>query len=152
VVGYWDAARLERVVGNLLANARAYSPAGGPILVTVTRECTPDGSGWAVLRVEDHGVGIPAADLPHIGEPFYRASNVRGRLPGSGLGLSGCRRIVEQHGGTLRIDSREGAGTTVTVRVPLGPGMHAEAGAQPEPSGVVVRRRRAGSPRPVGVP
>jgi len=68
----------------------------------------------AVLEVEDHGLGVPTTDLPHIFERFHRAGNV-----GTGLGLADVRQIVEQHGGTIAVDSREGAGTTVTVRLPL---------------------------------
>jgi PAS domain S-box-containing protein len=120
VVGWWDAARLERVVENLMANARAYSPADEPIRLVLRRD-EDEGGDWAVLEVQDRGLGIPAGDLPHIGEPFYRGSNVRGRITGTGLGLAGCRRILEQHGGSLRLASLEGAGTTVTVRLPLSP-------------------------------
>jgi signal transduction histidine kinase len=72
-----------------------------------------------MLSIADQGVGIPAADLPHIFERFRRGGNVAGRIAGSGLGLWGSQRIVEQHGGTIAIDSTEGNGTTVTVRLPL---------------------------------
>jgi signal transduction histidine kinase len=120
VVGWWDAARLERVLENLMANARAYSPANEPIRLVLRRD-EHEGGDWAVLEVQDRGLGIPAGDLPHIGEPFYRGSNVRGRITGTGLGLAGCRRILEQHGGSLRLASREGSGTTVTVRLPMAP-------------------------------
>jgi PAS domain S-box-containing protein/excisionase family DNA binding protein len=118
LVGMWDAGRLERVLGNLLSNAVKYSPQGGEVHVAVAWEDDPRGR-WAVVRVRDHGVGIPATDLPHIFEPFYRASNVRGRVGGSGIGLAGARRIVEQHGGTISVESREGEGSTFTVRLPL---------------------------------
>ncbi len=84
----------------------------------------------AVLAVQDQGIGIPAADLPHVFERFYRARNVSGRTPGTGLGLAGARQIVEQHGGTIAVESREGAGSTVTIRLPLG-----EACQRPEPAG-----------------
>jgi signal transduction histidine kinase len=67
--------------------------------------------------VQDHGVGIPAADLPKILERYHRGANVSGRFAGPGLGLSGAKEIVEQHGGTLTITSREGEGTTVTVQL-----------------------------------
>jgi len=117
-VGFWDAGRLERVLANLLRNAHAYSPAATAVTLTADHEPEP-GGGWAVVCVRDLGLGIPATDLPHIGEPFYRAANVRGRIAGTGLGLAGCRRIVELHGGTLHLESEEGVGTTVTVRLPL---------------------------------
>jgi signal transduction histidine kinase len=116
--GVWDGPRLERVLGNLLANAIKYSPAGGQIAVAVKREeCGP--AIWAVLSVRDRGIGIPAADLPHLFQPFYRASNAVGRLRGTGLGLAGARYIVEQHGGTISVESQEGGGSTFTVRLPI---------------------------------
>jgi signal transduction histidine kinase len=118
LVGLWDADRLTRVLENLVANAVKYSPAGSIVVVRVDREETPDGP-LAVLSVADQGVGIPAADRPHIFERFRRGGNVAGRFAGSGLGLWGSQRIVAQHGGTIGIDSTEGKGTTVTVRLPL---------------------------------
>jgi signal transduction histidine kinase/FixJ family two-component response regulator len=120
LVGTWDVARLERVLSNLLSNAIKYSPNGGTITVSVEREGGHERDSWARLTVQDQGVGIPAADLPHIFERFRRGRNV-GRIEGTGLGLAGVRRIVEQHGGTIAVDSHEGAGTTVTVRLPLEP-------------------------------
>jgi signal transduction histidine kinase len=118
LVGSWDADRLTRVLENLVANAVKYSPAGSTVVVRVDRAETPDGP-LAVLSVTDQGVGIPAADLPHIFERFRRGGNVAGRIAGSGLGLWGSQRIVAQHGGTIAIESTEGRGTTVTVRLPL---------------------------------
>src|SRR5829696_3020318 len=121
VVGLWDADRLTRVLENLVANAIKYSPAGSPVVVRVDRQEAPDGP-VAVLSIADQGVGIPADDLPHIFERFRRGGNVAGRIAGSGLGLWGSHRIVAQHGGTITIDSTEGQGTTVTVRLPLNGG------------------------------
>ena len=116
VIGRWDAGRLERVLSNLLTNAIKYSSAGGAIVVGV-RLAEPDGA-WAELTVSDQGVGIPAEDLPQVFERFHRGANVAGRVAGMGLGLAGVRRIVEDHGGTIAVTSTEGAGTTVTVRLP----------------------------------
>ncbi len=118
--GWWDANRLARLVDNLLDNAIKYSPAGGAITVRVGLEDADDRQ-WALLEVGDQGIGIPAAELPHIFEPFHRAHNVTGAVGGIGLGLWGCRAVVEQHGGTLSVMSREGDGTTFTVRLPLHP-------------------------------
>jgi PAS domain S-box-containing protein len=118
LVGRWDRGRLERVLGNLLSNAVKYSPDGGTVEVCVRPVDGPDGA-WAELAVTDRGVGIPAADLPFIFERFRRGANVTGRVGGAGLGLAGARRIVEHHGGTITAASEEGAGTTVTVRLPL---------------------------------
>jgi signal transduction histidine kinase len=87
-------------------------------VVRIDREEAPGGP-VAVLSIADQGVGIPADDLPHIFERFRRGGNVAGRIAGSGLGLWGSQRIVAQHGGTIAIDSTEGKGTIVTVRLPL---------------------------------
>jgi signal transduction histidine kinase len=76
---------------------------------------------WAVLAVHDEGVGIPAADLRRVFERYHRSRNVAGAVPGMGIGLAGARRIVEQHGGTIAVESVEGKGSTFTVRLPLAP-------------------------------
>ena len=121
VPGWWDANRIMRVLENLLANAIKYSPAGGVVRVSVFREGSGEQSA-GVVTVSDHGVGIPADDLPHIFERFHRGSNVQGRIAGTGLGLWGSRRIVMHHGGTIKVESTEGEGTRVTVRLPLSGG------------------------------
>jgi signal transduction histidine kinase len=125
LVGHWDPLRLERALANLLTNAVKYSPDGGEIEVEVglgqgqEQGQEHEGSEVAVWSVRDHGVGIPAADLPHIFERFRRGSNVAGQIGGTGLGLSSARQIVEQHGGTISVHSEEGKGSTFTVRLPL---------------------------------
>lgn len=118
--GRWDADRLARLLENVLANALKYSPVGEPVTVRISQEDN-SGSAWAVLKVQDRGIGIPAAELPLIFEPFHRARNVTSSVRGTGLGLWGCRTIVEQHGGAITITSGEGDGTTVKVRLPLAP-------------------------------
>ena len=123
LVGSWDARRLERVLANLLGNAIKYSPEGGPITITLGREGVQ-----AVLAVSDRGVGIPPEDLPRVFEPFHRAANVAGSIPGTGIGLAGVRQIVDQHGGTVAVHSREAEGSTFVVRLPLEPETLAAAG------------------------
>jgi signal transduction histidine kinase len=118
LTGEWDHARLERVLQNLLGNALKYSPEGGEVVVRAWRERV-DGAQWAALSVQDQGLGIPAADLPHIFERFHRARNVEGRIAGTGIGLATSHQVVKQHGGTLTVESREGQGSTFTVRLPL---------------------------------
>ncbi|HET8631883.1 MAG TPA: GAF domain-containing protein [Thermomicrobiales bacterium] len=118
LTGSWDRARLARVVDNLLGNALKYSPDGGPVTASV-REERDDAGAWAVLAVRDEGVGIPAAELPRVFERYRRASNVDGRIAGTGVGLATARHIVESHGGTLTAESQEGQGSTFTVRLPL---------------------------------
>ena len=115
LIGLWDELRLGRVLDNLLDNAVKYSPRGGTVEVSIG--AAEDGA--AVLSVSDRGQGIPEADLPHIFERFRRGQNVDGRIPGSGIGLAGVQRIVEQHHGTIEVDSTVGVGTTVTIRLPL---------------------------------
>jgi PAS domain S-box-containing protein len=129
--GLFDADRLDRVLANLLGNAIKYSPNGGEIVVAVAREEDETGR-WAVVRVKDRGVGIPAEEQPRVFERFYRAHNVVGKIAGSGIGLAGVRQIVEEHGGTIDLASQEGVGTTVSVRLPLEDG---EAPARPVAEG-----------------
>ncbi len=118
LVGLWDRSRLERVLDNLLANATKFSPNGGEITVRVGRVDDAEGQ-WAVLTVMDQGIGIPASDLPHVFQPFRRGANVTGRIAGTGIGLAGAKQIVDQHGGTIEVESEEGVGSTFTVRLPL---------------------------------
>jgi signal transduction histidine kinase len=116
--GEWDARRLERAISNLVGNAVKYSPSGGDIVVTLSRERSSCDD-CAVITVRDSGIGIPDEDLPHIFKRFYRGANALGRFNGTGLGLASVACIVELHGGTVTVDSREGRGTTFTVRFPL---------------------------------
>jgi signal transduction histidine kinase len=115
VVGHWDAVRIEQVVTNLLSNAARYSMPESEVLVQVRRE-----GEWAVLSVEDCGIGIPAAQLEHIFTPFFRGENAQARYAGGlGLGLHITREIIRRHGGRISVQSIEGAGTTFTVELPI---------------------------------
>lgn len=118
LVGQWDASRLDRAFSNLVNNAIKYSPAGGSVRLRMWVE-SGMATSWAVVSVADQGLGIPAADLSRIFDRFYRGGNVIGALPGTGIGLAGARAIVEQHGGTIAVQSQEGRGTVFTVRLPL---------------------------------
>jgi signal transduction histidine kinase len=109
-----DAARIERVLANMVGNAVKYSPPETEITVVVTHE-----QNHAVVRVNDHGYGIPAGDLPHIFERFRRGANVAMHTSGVGIGLTAAKQTIEQHGGTIAISSIESCGTTVTVRLPV---------------------------------
>jgi heavy metal sensor kinase len=116
-----DAARLRQVINNLLDNALKFTPAGGRVTVEVI---TDPNAREAILRVVDTGAGIPASDVKHIFERFYRADKSRQRVSrtgGTGLGLSICDSIVTAHGGCISAASQLGQGTTITVRLPLMP-------------------------------
>ena len=109
-----DAFRLRQLLDNLIGNAVKYTSAGGAVKVSVRR----DGD-EVELIVADTGIGIPAEDLPRIFEYSYRASTaVDSGIPGTGLGLRVVRDIVDEHAGTISIDSEPGLGTAVTVRIP----------------------------------
>jgi signal transduction histidine kinase len=114
LVGIWDQRRLGRVLSNLLDNAVKYSPNGGPIFVRIRR----DGA-WAIVEVADTGIGIPEVDQTRIFERFQRASNVERRIGGTGIGLASVKHILESHGGTISVQSEEGAGATFTLRLPI---------------------------------
>jgi signal transduction histidine kinase/CHASE3 domain sensor protein len=110
-----DAHLLDSILMNLMSNAVKYTPPGGRVTLTAT--CTED---WAVITVTDTGIGIPDQDQKNLFKRFFRASNaVKRSLPGTGLGLSVVRTITESHGGEIQVRSKEDAGTTVTVRLPL---------------------------------
>jgi PAS domain S-box-containing protein len=111
VVGHWDRLRLEQVVTNLLSNAVKYG-AGGPIEVRVEGE-----GGLARLVVRDRGIGIAAEDQGRIFGRFERAASSR-HYGGLGMGLYITRQIVEAHGGSVRVASAPGAGSTFTVELP----------------------------------
>ncbi len=115
-----DGPRLERVVGNLLTNALKYSPTWSAITIRVAATHDDRGPGVSIV-VQDQGIGIPAADLPHIFTRFHRARNAVGVVEGTGLGLSSAQAIVAQHGGTIDVESTEGVGTTVSVWLPARP-------------------------------
>jgi signal transduction histidine kinase len=110
-------AQIEQVLLNLLINARQAMPRGGHLRLEVREN---DRTGMVELRVSDTGVGIPPERLRLIFEPFYTTkepdANGHG---GTGLGLSVCRQIIEQHQGRIRVESLVGKGSTFTVKLPL---------------------------------
>lgn len=111
-----DADRLKQVLVNLISNAIKYTPGAG----TVTFELSKV-ENQSKLRIRDTGPGIPAEDLPHIFERFYRAekSRTRSKTSGFGLGLSIAYWIINIHGGSIEVESQEGQGTTFTIWLPL---------------------------------
>ena len=115
-----DAGRLKEVLQNLLGNALKYTDCGTiDVRVSVG---TSDQEPRIVWSVSDTGIGISASDLPHIFEPFYMAEEVdRRKYPGSGLGLSIVKRILDLLGGEIHVHSEHGKGSTFSVSLPLQP-------------------------------
>ncbi len=111
-----DAERLQQVIGNLVANALKFTPAGGDVVVSVRRDAD---IGRIVVR--DTGEGVDPMLLPHVFDRFQRGDSAsRGREGGLGLGLAIVKYIVEAHGGVVRAESAgSGAGATFTVDLPL---------------------------------
>jgi signal transduction histidine kinase len=108
-----DAVQIERVFANLLGNAIKFTPAGGSVRLIVRRH-----GGDVVVAVADDGPGIPPEELPRLAERHFRGARSRG-VDGSGLGLFIVRAVIEAHGGSVRIASGLGRGTTVTVTLPM---------------------------------
>ncbi len=127
VSGHADS--LGRAVGNLLDNARKWSPPGQPVSV----ECR-DGT----VVVHDHGPGIAEADLPHIFDRFYRSSAARG-LPGSGLGLAIVAQVVTAEGGTIVAENDPAGGARMTLRLPTVDGPDAARPSGPTRPGLILR-------------
>jgi len=107
-----DRDRLKQVLLNLVANAIQYTPQGGDVFLSMSRI-----SDQARIIIRDTGPGIPAEDLPHIFDRFYRAekSRTRSTSGGFGLGLSIAHWIVEHHGGQIKVESKDGKGTTFVI-------------------------------------
>ena len=121
-----DAARLGQVVVNLVHNAVKFSPDGGEITVR-----TAAAEGQVVTSVEDHGIGIPRAARDRVFERFYKVDRARLRAEaggGTGLGLAIARNVIEQHGGRIWVESREGVGSTFAFALPAADRPAAAAG------------------------
>ena len=101
---------------NLLDNADKHGGSGGRIEVSVGRERREE-KDEVVIRIRDHGPGVPEDELPYIKYKFYKGSS---KVRGSGIGLAVCDEIVNSHNGTLEIGNASGGGCVVTVRLPIG--------------------------------
>jgi len=114
-----DRKRMKTVIKNVVDNALKYSnPVGEPVRIEVFRR-----SEYVVVQVRDMGCGIPAEDLPHVFEPFYRVDRSRSKQTGGyGLGLGICKVIMEAHMGSITVESEPGHGTTVSMLLPEGTG------------------------------
>ncbi len=111
-----DRAQIAQVLRNLIDNARKYGSDGGTVQVTIESTDT----GWVLVAISDEGEGIAPEHLPRLTERFYRADTSRSRAAGgTGLGLSIVKHIVERHRGRFDITSRQGAGTTASLMLPM---------------------------------
>lgn len=105
---------VQRAIGNLVENAIAHTPSGGKV-----RAAAAEQEGRVTISVSDSGSGIPAEDVPHVFDRFYRVERDRSSTSGgSGLGLAIVRSIAQLHGGEVKLASTVGSGTTVTVQLP----------------------------------
>ena len=105
---------LERAVANLVDNALKYTPEKGTVKIAALRA-----GSQVVVRVEDDGIGIPAADLPRIFERFYRVDKSRSRgMGGTGLGLAIVKHIAQAHGGSVEVTSVPGRGSSFRLSLP----------------------------------
>jgi signal transduction histidine kinase/ferredoxin len=112
-----DPRSMEQVFTNLISNAIKYSREGSVIAVSFGKS-----DDRVSVRIEDQGIGIPEDELPKVFDDFYRASNAKEWTPdGTGLGLAIVKRIIEVHGGAIKVESRAGAGTTFTLIIPIAP-------------------------------
>ncbi|MDQ6930725.1 MAG: ATP-binding protein, partial [Candidatus Eremiobacteraeota bacterium] len=115
ITGNADRSRLRQVFDNLIGNAVKYSPEGGDVTVELKRT-----GGEIEMRVSDSGIGIPRNEVDRIFTRFSRASNARASgISGTGFGLYLTRQIVERHGGTIRVQSTLGKGSTFIMEVPV---------------------------------
>ena len=110
-----DPKKLTQAVINVLSNAYKYSPAGSPVGVEFVQSVP--GTPLVGIRITDQGIGMTPQQLGRVFERFYRA-DASGKIPGTGLGMSIVHEIVVLHGGEVNIDSKFGAGTTVTIWLP----------------------------------
>jgi len=109
-----DRGKIKQVMINLLSNAIKYNKPSGMVIVNVAAEGED-----LVVRVRDTGVGIPAKSVPLLFTKFYRVPGTEQQAQGTGLGLSITKRIIEDHGGRIKVQSRVGEGTTFIVYLPI---------------------------------
>jgi signal transduction histidine kinase len=134
VVG--DRARLAQVLDNLVSNALKFTEAGGRVDVTLSSD-----DGHVLLEVRDTGLGIPPEEQPLLFDRFFRSSRAtENAIPGTGLGLTITKAIVERHGGWIRLESEEDVGTTVRVEIPTKAARRADVAGRELPDVSAVNR------------
>ncbi|CCH01046.1 histidine kinase [Fibrella aestuarina BUZ 2] len=134
-----DGGELEKVVYNLLVNAFKFTPTGGTVSVRLQQDFTlPNGAENAIILIEDTGQGISAGDIDHVFNQFYQVNQPKTRDSGFGLGLALSKHIVEQHGGTINVESRQATPqqpgfTRFTIALPLHVPRHVPESVPPAP-------------------
>lgn len=114
-----DMRRLRQALLNIVGNAIKYTPAHGTVAITLTADSPEQPRPFIRITVQDNGLGIPTADLPHIFDKFYRVESKQTlEIQGTGLGLAIAKSIVEAHEGQIRVASQEGEGSTFTILLP----------------------------------
>ena len=115
-----DAGQLNQVFINLLGNAIKFSPNGSPIEISLQAVSVRPGLKTVEIRITDHGIGIPQEDIANLFTRFFRAKNaVSNQFPGTGLGLAIVHQVIEQHGGTITVESELNRGTTFVINLPM---------------------------------
>jgi signal transduction histidine kinase len=113
-----DIGKLRQALLNVVSNAYKYSPQGGAVHIKVSLDNRQAESPWVCIEIIDHGIGMSGAQLARVCERFYRADS-SGKVPGTGLGMSIVKEIVELHRGQLTLESTLGKGTRVVLRLPI---------------------------------
>ncbi len=113
-----DAGKLQQAIVNVLSNAYKYSPAGGPVVIELAVKTEAAQAPRAEILISDQGIGMTPAQLSRVCERFYRA-DTSGKIPGTGLGMSIVKEIIELHRGDLSIVSTPGQGTRVSLSLPM---------------------------------
>jgi signal transduction histidine kinase len=111
-----DKLRFHELFDNVLSNSMKYSPHGGTIVINLEKQ----NNGFVQISIKDEGMGMTSEQLEHMFDDFYKADPSRHDFNSSGLGMSICKRIVENHGGQIRVESPGlGKGTTMFFNLPV---------------------------------
>jgi NADPH-dependent 2,4-dienoyl-CoA reductase/sulfur reductase-like enzyme/rhodanese-related sulfurtransferase/two-component sensor histidine kinase len=136
-----EARSLEQAARNILENGLNYTPEQGRVNVSLSADA---GTQRCLLTIQDTGYGIPPAELERIFEPFYRSFKHKAHVPGTGLGLPIAQRVIEQHGGSITVESKENQGTRFTVELPLTRLVKSAERAQPRKRVIIIGGVTAG--------
>lgn len=140
-----DEDRLKQLVLNMVDNGIKYTPPGGVVKLSLSKD-----DFWAHITISDTGIGIPAEDIPHIFERFYRVDKARGRAQGgSGLGLAIAKWVTQAHGGNIQVNSVVGQGTTFLINLPLYQGAGNGTGFLTDVNGAEMKTRPGKLPRAI---